>query len=361
METQTVCGSCGAFLGSDAKFCRACGQAVVCASCGAQIGAGAKFCKACGQALGQGVIGVRAATPQVAVSAPAQNAPPRRKRPLGRRALGVAGTAVVATLGIGLAAMIVLRGGGEKAADDGKPGNVQESSIIVLDEAPGEGATRPHLRLEHPAGAVADVPGGPVVFGAGVDLKRIQVADASPAWDRGGIAWRFESVAGITIKDAVKVDLPAAGAAGETVVAQSQFGAWIEIPSEAVSCRTVSPAAAWKSGTSRRRGWSRSPRRRRGSPALPPRTRPSASKRSTGPIAPPGSGKSTPGSPRLKRCSPTTPRGTPRSWSSPAHHPTSQSISKTPSGSSAAPESRWSVLARCSRAARSRRRSQAPG
>ncbi|MBK6563001.1 MAG: zinc ribbon domain-containing protein [Dehalococcoidia bacterium] len=82
METQTVCGSCGAFLGSDAKFCRACGQAVVCASCGAQIGAGAKFCKACGQALGQGVVGVRAATPSgrrfracAERSAPAQTAP----------------------------------------------------------------------------------------------------------------------------------------------------------------------------------------------------------------------------------------------------------------------------------------------
>jgi len=131
--------------------------------------------------------------------------------------------------------MIVLRGGGEKDADDNEPANAQESNAVVLDEVPGEGATRPHLRLEHPAGAVADVPGGPVVFGDGVDLKRIQVADASPAWDRDGVAWRFESVAGITIADAVTVDLPAAGSAGETVIAQSQLGAWIEIPSEAVS------------------------------------------------------------------------------------------------------------------------------
>ena len=241
LETQTVCGKCGTALGSDAKFCRACGQAVACASCGAQVAAGAKFCKACGQAVGQGVVGVRAATLQAEAPAPAQKAPPRRKRPLGRRTLGVAGTAVVATIGIGLAAMIVLRGGGEKDADDDEPANAQESTAVVLDEVPGEGATRPHLRLEHPAGAVADVPGGPVVFGDGVDLKRIQLADASPAWDRGGIAWRFESVAGITIADAVTVDLPAAGSAGETVIAQSQLGAWIEIPSEAVSLPNGKP------------------------------------------------------------------------------------------------------------------------
>ena len=241
METQTVCGKCGTALGSDAKFCRACGQAVACPSCGAQVAAGAKFCKACGQAVGQGVVGVRAATPQAADSAPPQKAPPRRKRPLGRRTLGVAGTAVVATIGIGLAAMIVLRGGGEKDADDDEPANAQESTVVVLEDVPGEGATRPHLRLEHPAGAVADVPGGPVVFGDGVDLKRIQVADASPAWDRGGVAWRFESVAGITIADAVTVDLPAAGSPGETVIAQSQLGAWIEIPSEAVSLPNGKP------------------------------------------------------------------------------------------------------------------------
>lgn len=151
------------------------------------------------------------------------------------------GTAAVAVAGIGLAAMVVFRGG-DKDETGHDVASIQESEVVVLEQVTGEGAVyRPHVRLEHPAGAVADVPGGPVIYGTGVDLKRIQLRDTSPAWDRGSVAWRFESLAGITIPAAVELDLPGIGAAGETVIAQSQLGAWIELPSEATTLPNGQP------------------------------------------------------------------------------------------------------------------------
>ena len=52
------CGSCGAKLSDDAKFCEVCGAKVpqadnnICSKCGTQLQAGAKFCPTCGTAVG---------------------------------------------------------------------------------------------------------------------------------------------------------------------------------------------------------------------------------------------------------------------------------------------------------------------
>ncbi len=150
---------------------------------------------------------------------------------------GIAVLAIAATAG----ALLLLRSDGEKTVgpDDG-PVFVTQSKVIVLDEgAPDVDEAgrrlRPHVRLEHPGGAIADVPGGPVVYGTKVDIERMEFANDSPAWDRSGIAWRFVSNSGLTLTEAVTLDLPAKGDDAETVIALTAAGTWMEVPSSSVT------------------------------------------------------------------------------------------------------------------------------
>jgi len=158
----------------------------------------------------------------------------------------LAGGAVLAVGLIGVAAFLLLgRGGDDEAAGNGEPGT-QESAVTVLGT---EGTTddaglavRPPVRLEHPAGAVADVPGAPVYLGETVDLRRVTLPDASQAWDWDGYAWQFVSNSGLVLREEVAFTLPASGADDEKVIALSHTGDWITIPSTAASLASGDPA-----------------------------------------------------------------------------------------------------------------------
>lgn len=167
--------------------------------------------------------------------------PSRPKAPGGgrRRPLLVAG-AVVLTVGVVAAASFWLRGrgGDDDVAGNGEPAT-QESAVTVLGE---EGtvdasglAVRPPVRLAHPDGAVAEVPGASVLLGETVDLRRVALADDSPAWDWDGYAWQFVSNSGLVLREDVTFTLPATGATDEQVIALSHTGDWVTIPSAAAS------------------------------------------------------------------------------------------------------------------------------
>jgi hypothetical protein len=90
-----TCGSCGAQLAPDDRFCGECGRPVpagtACPSCGAALGEGARFCASCGHAVAGAAPpsqGARAATaappPGDADAAPSRAAAPRRRPRLSR-------------------------------------------------------------------------------------------------------------------------------------------------------------------------------------------------------------------------------------------------------------------------------------
>jgi len=137
----------------------------------------------------------------------------------------LAGVAVLAVGVMGVAAFLLLgRGDGDDAAGNGEPGT-QESAVTVLgptDTTDESGlAVRPPVRLEHPAGAAAEVPGAAVLLGETVDLRRVTLPDASRAWDWDGYAWQFVSNAGLVLREDVAFTLPASGADDEQVIALS--------------------------------------------------------------------------------------------------------------------------------------------
>ena len=94
---------------------------------------------------------------------------------------------------------------------------------------------RPNIRLDHPAGAWADVPEASALYSDKVDLRQITLPDDSSLWDWDGIGWQFVSYGGLVIADDVTLGLPGTGAGDETVLALTYMGAWIEIPSTAVT------------------------------------------------------------------------------------------------------------------------------
>ena len=239
----TACPSCGASVNVGAHFCPSCGAALparsddLCPSCGAERRAGRRFCPHCGSEY--------AATAPAGATAPGgarQVARPSRPKAAGGRRRGplfVAGAGILIVGVVAAASFWLLgRGGDDGVPTNGEPGT-QESAVTVLGE---EGmvdasglAVRPPVRLEHPAGAVAEVPGASVLFGETVDLRRVTFADDSPAWDWDGHAWQFVSNSGLVLREDVTFTLPATGAGDEQVIALSHTGDWITIPSTATS------------------------------------------------------------------------------------------------------------------------------
>ena len=138
----------------------------------------------------------------------------------------------------------------QDAHDEGSEGAVgaavTESAVVVLEQPPDVGPNglpvRPHVRLDHPDGTVADVPAAEVLYGEFVDLRRVTLPDDSATWDWDGPAWQFVSNAGLVITDDVTFTLPASGSDGEAVLALSHTGDWIELTSAAAALPSGGPA-----------------------------------------------------------------------------------------------------------------------
>ncbi|MEP7217211.1 MAG: zinc ribbon domain-containing protein, partial [Anaerolineaceae bacterium] len=206
------------------KFCR---------SCGAQVNPGARFCRRCGAQL----------------AAATSSSPPTLHRSAGRiphRALyggALAAAIVVAVIAVGA---VVLRGGdGSQPANEPEDERPESATIVLEPAAPGavDKTTglplRPHVRLEHPEGATADIPGGSALYGDGMDLRRVDLAP-DPLWDYGGKGWEFVSSVGIPIQGRAVLDLPA-GTSGSRPIVRTSLGLWTELPSESVKLANGQP------------------------------------------------------------------------------------------------------------------------
>lgn len=90
---------------------------------------------------------------------------------------------------------------------------------------------RPGVRLRHPEGATAEIPGGLALYGEAMDIRRVDLP-ADPWWDHGGRGWEFVSFTGVPVSGAV-LELPAAG--GGTLLARGASGLWFELPAEAIA------------------------------------------------------------------------------------------------------------------------------
>ena len=229
-EGQAVCSACGAPLRPGARFCGVCGAATEqrCSRCGTLLRPGASFCGSCGSRAG----GPAPATPRSV-----------RRRPI-PPAAAIAGAAAAVAAAVFAGWFFFLRGDGAGDRTDDGSGEPQESSVTVV--SPVEtGATdpatglplRPAVRLAHPDGAAAEIPGGLALYGEAMDLRRIQLSD-DPWWDHGGSGWEFVSFTGVPIGGAT-VDIPAAG--GGTVIAMGASGLWFELPAEAIAMADGNP------------------------------------------------------------------------------------------------------------------------
>lgn len=231
----TTCPGCGATSGPGAQFCRACGRrlAVVCAQCSQQLAVGARFCGNCG-------------TPVAAESAGALE-PKRKKlhRSAQRRQLprwaALPGLALILLVLGGFAWALFLRGDGSRGSNDASPeGDVLESRATVT-EKPADGAVdalnglplRGRVRLDHPSGATADIPGGSSLYGETMDLRQISLP-GDPWWEYGGVGWQFVSYIGIPISSPATIDLPVPPSGG-VVIVRTAAGFWTELPSQRVS------------------------------------------------------------------------------------------------------------------------------
>lgn len=236
-----TCARCGATLRETSRFCPSCGARVEqqgpprCPACGTVHTASAKFCRSCGASLpGAVAVAPRPAAAKRSIS----------RRPVRAPWLAVGAVAAVAVLAVvGIWAMTRGDGGGETET----PASGTQSTVTVLDEnvPPVDELgrpVRPPVRLDHPDGATAEVPGGPVVYGTEVDFERFSLPDDSSLWDRGGIAWRFVSNAGLVADGDIVVELPATGSPGETVIALASTGAWVPLQPVATSGSDGKPA-----------------------------------------------------------------------------------------------------------------------
>lgn len=140
----------------------------------------------------------------------------------------------------------LLRGDGSPATTADGESEPQESAVTVVSPVAEDAVDpvtglplRPGVRLQHPDGATAEVPGGPALYGEAVDLRRVELAD-DPWWDHGGAGWEFVSFVGVPIAGAI-VELPAP--ANAKLIAQSAAGLWVELPSEPVTLAAGGPGA----------------------------------------------------------------------------------------------------------------------
>lgn len=237
-EAQTSsCPNCGATSAPGAQFCRACGRrlVVVCGHCSQQLAATARFCGKCGTP-------VSVASPHAAAPEPRNQPRPARRRPLPRR-VALPGLALILLVLGGFAWALFLRGGGSPAPENSSPaGEVLESKATVT-EKPAEGAVdslnglplRGRVRLDHPSGASADIPGGASLYGETMDLRSVELPD-DPWWDHGGKGWQFVSYVGVPISGAATIDLPAEPASASVIV-RTSAGFWTELPAEKVALK----------------------------------------------------------------------------------------------------------------------------
>lgn len=212
------CPWCRAEAPIGVLFCRLCGGAIPagfeCPACRAIVPANARFCRACG-----GLVPVH-----------------RARRALPVPAIAVAAGVLAAVVVLGLGAFLFLRRGSETPA--APAGTARESTVVVLEPAPsarGENGfpVRPHIRLDHPGGASADVPGAEVLYGEYVDLKKVEVTSLGRAWQGDGIGWRFISAAGGPPESPITVSIPAGSAGPDArVVALGASGDWIPVPAQ---------------------------------------------------------------------------------------------------------------------------------
>ena len=230
-EGQAICSACGAPLRPGAQFCGVCGAATEqrCSRCGTLLRQGASFCGSCGSRAG----GPAPATPRSV-----------RRRPI-PPAAAIAGAAAAVAAAVFAGWFFFLRGDGPGGSEDGRPSDVQESAVTVVGPVaadavdPSSGLPlRPGVRLEHPSGASAGIPGGPSLYGDAMDLRAIDLAE-DPWWDHGGSGWEFVSFTGVPITGAT-VDIPAGESSGSVIVLGSS-GLWFELPTEAVTLTTGKP------------------------------------------------------------------------------------------------------------------------
>ena len=208
-------------------------SAPVCPACGQVNAPAARYCRRCGAALGPG------AAPRPAPRPSAARARPRRpRRRLGVPALAAALAAVALIGGVAWVALRLGRNGTAPA------GPFREAQVEQLGPAPGPGPVglpqHPPVRLTHPAGAVATVPAGGVLFSDYVDLRAIERPGETAAWQFSGPAWKFVSVTGVPHDEAVELRLPAGGAgSGAVVVFLAPSGAWRALPTAREGDRLV--------------------------------------------------------------------------------------------------------------------------
>lgn len=215
-----ACAACGALAKPGARFCGVCGAAILaipteCAHCGADLRQGARFCRRCGKAVG--------------TTGPGGGGTRRSGLPL-----FVAAAAALAIVAGG-AYLLLGRGGGDGGpAGNGAATAPHESKLTVTAPASEPGPNgfpqRPAVRLEHPAGAAANVPAGEVVFSDYVDLRQVDIPELGSAWQATGKGWEFVSLGGVVIDGPVAISIPAAGAPDDArVLALSATGTWIPV------------------------------------------------------------------------------------------------------------------------------------
>jgi len=152
----------------------------------------------------------------------------------------VVGALLIAAI-VGGSAWFFLRGGGDKKGGGG-PADIQESTVTVVARVAADAVDpklglplRPGVRLDHPAGASAAIPGGAALYGHALDLRRVDVA-VDPWWEHGGKAWEFVSFTGVPVEGTATVDLPvASGPTGGVAIVRTLTGMWAEMPSTPVT------------------------------------------------------------------------------------------------------------------------------
>ncbi len=152
----------------------------------------------------------------------------------------VVGALLIAAI-VGGSAWFFLRGGGDKKGGGGPP-DIQESTVTVVAPVAADAVDpklglplRPGVRLDHPAGASAAIPGGAALYGHALDLRRVDVA-VDPWWEHGGKAWEFVSFTGVPVEGTATVDLPvASGPTGGVAIVRTLTGMWAEMPSTPVT------------------------------------------------------------------------------------------------------------------------------
>ncbi|MCC7364704.1 MAG: zinc ribbon domain-containing protein [Dehalococcoidia bacterium] len=231
------CPGCGAPVRAAAHFCGGCGATLYaqCPGCGQPSRHGDAFCGHCGAAMADAplVVGTPVQGRQVTTR-------PVRRSPLPR--LAAAGGVLLALVVLAGGAWALLRSGGgdDDGGGDTQPAEPLQSTATVLEPVAADAVDpvlglplRPHVRLDHPDGARADIPGGSALYGDVMDLRRVDLAE-DRLWDHGGTGWEFVSFVGVPIEGEAVIDLPA-GAAGSVPLVRTAIGLWLELPFEPVT------------------------------------------------------------------------------------------------------------------------------